>query len=73
MNDDENYFSNFILEKQMQKIYEKFLLNFYKIHLEKLIYKVHAPSIQWKLEANENNEWDYLMKKPIQETEQILL
>lgn len=46
MNDDENYFSNFILEEQMQKIYEKFLLNFYKIHPEKLIYKVHAPSIQ---------------------------
>lgn len=62
MNDGENRFANFISEEHMQTVYEKFLLNFYKLNLDKNIYKVHAPSIQWKLDTNEDNEWEGLFE-----------
>ena len=50
-------FANFISEEQMQKVYEIFLLNFYKKHLDKNIYKVHAPKIKWHLDSNAEEEW----------------
>lgn len=59
MNNGEKHFANFIKEEQMQKIYEIFLLNFYKTNLDKSIYNVHAPYIQWKLDTNDN-KWDGL-------------
>lgn len=42
-------FAGCIKENQMAKLYEKFILNFYKVHLDKRIYKVHSPKIKWKL------------------------
>ena len=50
-------FANFISEEQMQKVYEIFLLNFYKKHLDKNIYKVHAPKISWHLDKKAEEEW----------------
>lgn len=63
MNDGESRFANFISEEQMQTVYEKFILNFYKMHLDRAIYKVHAPSIQWKLDTGEDNEWEGLFEE----------
>lgn len=63
MNEGENRFANFITEEKMQKVYEIFLLNFYKFHLDKTIYKVHAPSIQWKLDTNKEDEWEGLFEE----------
>jgi 5-methylcytosine-specific restriction enzyme subunit McrC len=42
-------FSDFIREKQMAKLYEKFVLNFYKKHLDGN-YKVHSPKIKWQID-----------------------
>lgn len=50
-------FANYISEDQMQKVYEIFILNFYKKHLDKSIYKVHAPKIKWHLDSNTEDEW----------------
>ncbi len=50
-------FANFISDEQMQKVYEIFLLNFYKKHLDKKIYKVHAPKIKWRLDSKAEEEW----------------
>lgn len=49
-NEDDNLyqFMDFINDHQMAKLYEKFVLNFYKKHLEN--YKVHAPIINWDLD-----------------------
>lgn len=62
MNEGSNKFADFISEEQMQTVYEKFILNFYKMHLDKSIYKVHAPSIQWKLDDDES-EWEGLFEE----------
>ncbi len=45
-------FSDFSRDKQMEKVFEKFILNFYRIHLDKNIYKVHAPKINWHMEES---------------------
>lgn len=42
-------FSDFIREKQMAKLYEKFVLNFYKRHLDDN-YKVYSPRINWQID-----------------------
>ena len=55
MKDGKNKFANFISEDQMQTVYEKFILNFYKKELDSSKYVVHSTSIQWQL----NNEYDY--------------
>lgn len=49
-------FSGFIKENQMAKLYEKFILNFYKVHLDSSVYKVHSPKIKWKLTGEINEE-----------------
>lgn len=48
--DGEIKFSNFVREKQMSKLYEKFVLNFYRIHLNEKQYTVHAPKLKWNLD-----------------------
>ena len=48
----ERTFKDFFREEQMQRVYELFILNFYAIHLDKSVYKVHAPKINWVLEDN---------------------
>ncbi|UBK27161.1 hypothetical protein KLF27_04580 [Clostridium perfringens] len=41
--DGEFKFSAFIKENQMAKLYEKFILNFYKVNLDSKVYKVYSP------------------------------
>ena len=50
-------FKDFYREKQMQKVYELFLLNFYALHLDKAIYHVHAPKISWYIDENAFEYW----------------
>ncbi|MEH7379099.1 5-methylcytosine-specific restriction endonuclease system specificity protein McrC [Bacillus sp. JJ1533] len=42
-------FADFIRDQQMSKLYEKFVLQFYRTHLEALVYRVHSPKINWDL------------------------
>lgn len=50
-------FKDFYREEQMQKVYELFLLNFYALHLDKEIYHVHAPKINWSIDENAFEYW----------------
>ena len=50
-------FKDFYREEQMQKVYELFLLNFYALHLDKEIYYVHAPKINWNIDENAIEYW----------------
>ena len=50
-------FKDFFQGDQMQRVYEKFILNFYNINLDKVKYKVHAPKINWKLDK-EDSSWN---------------
>lgn len=52
-----NAFKDFFREEQMQKVFELFILNFYLTHLNRLIYKVHAPKINWQIENSANDIW----------------
>lgn len=45
-----NVFKDFFREEQMQRVYELFLLNFYKINLDNKVYHVHAPKINWRMD-----------------------
>lgn len=49
-------FSDFVRDNQMAKLYEKFVLNFYKTHLDEAIYNVHAPKLNWNLDEEINQE-----------------
>ncbi len=51
----EKTFKDFFREEQMQRVYELFILNFYSIHLNRSVYRVHAPKIQWHLDSSEDN------------------
>lgn len=42
-------FSDFVRDGQMAKLYEKFILNFYKNHLNSTRFVVHAPKLNWNL------------------------
>ncbi|WP_273327794.1 5-methylcytosine-specific restriction endonuclease system specificity protein McrC [Vallitalea guaymasensis] len=48
-------FSDFIRDRQMAKLYEKFVLNFYKRYLDKKFYQVHSPKIKWSIDSFEKN------------------
>lgn len=48
--DNKLLFSDFIRDKQMSGLYEKFVLEFYKSHLDRKIYNIHAPKIKWNLD-----------------------
>lgn len=50
-------FKDFYREEQMQKVYELFLLNFYALHLNKEIYRVHAPKISWNIDNDAFEQW----------------
>lgn len=52
-----NTFKDFFREEQMHKVFEMFILNFYATHLNKSIYKVHAPKINWHMEENATDIW----------------
>lgn len=43
--------------KNMAKVFELFILNFYNKHLPKKIYKVHAPKIKWNVDEEEKDKW----------------
>ena len=49
---------DFFREEQMQKVFELFLLNFYKVNLDNSIYKVHAPKINWHIEESAVETWN---------------
>lgn len=50
-------FKDFFREEQMHKVFEIFILNFYAMNLDKKIYKVHAPKIEWPIEKNAQQRW----------------
>lgn len=54
--DDEIAFSDFVRDKQMSKLYEKFVLNFFRMHLDETIYNVHAPKLKWNLDEEISEE-----------------
>lgn len=51
-------FKDFFREEQMQKVFELFLLNFYKVNLDSHIYHVHAPKIDWHMEKDAETIWN---------------
>lgn len=57
-NESENtfLFSEFVRDRQMSKLYEKFVLNFYRTHLDEKIYTVHAPKLKWNLDEDVSEE-----------------
>ena len=55
--DGTNSFKDFFRDEQMHKVFELFLLNFYSIHLDNKIYKVHAPKIYWHIDDNAYDIW----------------
>lgn len=51
-------FKDFYRQNQMEKVFEKFLLNFYSMHLDKSIYHVHAPKINWHIDEDLTLMWE---------------
>lgn len=56
-NTGDNSFMDFFREKQMQQVYESFILNFYAIHLDRNTYRVHAPKINWHIDETAIALW----------------
>jgi 5-methylcytosine-specific restriction enzyme subunit McrC len=58
VNDDDgnNVFKDFFRDGQMEKVYEQFILNFYAINLDRKVYRVHAPKINWHT-ATDDSGW----------------
>lgn len=57
-------FANFINEDQMATVYEKFILNFYKLNLDSNKYRVHSPKISWHLSDDlEDLEGEFEVEK----------
>jgi len=52
---EELKFSDFIRDREMARLYEKFVLNFYKKHLP-VSYQVHSPKIPWDLSHQYDND-----------------
>lgn len=61
-------FLDFIRDKQLANLYEKFVLNFYKTRLCKR-YKVHSPHINWDISSDIQEDEKYL---PIMRTDIVL-
>lgn len=59
INEDEGelVFKDFYRKEHMEKVFEHFILNFYKKHLDKKIYKVHAPKIRWQMDKSIGSLW----------------
>ncbi|MGN0094288.1 MAG: 5-methylcytosine-specific restriction endonuclease system specificity protein McrC [Methanobrevibacter sp.] len=55
-------FKSFRQDKQNEyaKLYEKFVLNFYKKEIDKKGFKAHATKINWKLDESFNNDTKHL-------------
>lgn len=49
-------FADFVRDHQMAKLYEKFILNFYRKHLDETIFYVHAPKLKWNLDEDISDE-----------------
>lgn len=49
-------FSDFVRDNQMAKLYEKFVLNFYRNHLNETIYTIHSPKLKWNLDEEVSAE-----------------
>lgn len=62
-------FDDFYREEQMQRVYELFLLNFYALHLDKNIYRVHAPKIYWRIDESTFEQWEELFDIDIKITD----
>lgn len=60
-------FLDFIRDKQLADLYEKFVLNFYKKNLSNR-YKIHSPLINW----NTDSEDDEIMYLPIMKTDIVV-
>ena len=58
--DGHNTFKDFFRQEQMHKVFELFILNFYKINLDRSVYRVHAPKINWHLEEDATDIWGEL-------------
>ena len=59
--DGNNSFKDFFRDGQMEKVYEHFILNFYAINLDRNIYRVHAPKINWRMERDAQNRFGDLV------------
>lgn len=55
--DGKETFKDFYRKEQMHRVFELFILNFYKIHLDNSVYKVHAPKIYWHLKSDADDLW----------------
>lgn len=69
-------FWKFLDEKTMSRVYEMFLLNFYRRKLSKSKYFVHAPHISWQMEEEYDSAWDdlfYVDKKPVDRRTDIVI
>ena len=53
-------FLKFTDGNNMNKLYEKFVLNFFKRHLSKEEFIVHSPKIYWNVENNDLDDEEYL-------------
>lgn len=53
-------FGKFLDEKTMSRVYELFLLNFYKQKLNKKTYKVDTTHIKWQMDEDYDRSWDDL-------------
>ena len=60
--DGNNTFKDFFRQEQMHKVFELFILNFYKINLDRSIYRVHAPKINWHIEEDASDIWGDLFE-----------
>lgn len=53
-------FADFIRSGQMAKLYEKFVLSYYSLHLPKNEYRVYSPKIKWDLDEENQGSLEYL-------------
>ncbi|KEH85272.1 MULTISPECIES: 5-methylcytosine-specific restriction endonuclease system specificity protein McrC [Clostridium] len=65
INETDNMFllSDFVKDRKMANLYEKFVLNFYKCHLDNNVYKVYAPELKWNISGDITEESMALLPK----------
>ncbi|MGO1372342.1 MAG: 5-methylcytosine-specific restriction endonuclease system specificity protein McrC [Senegalia sp. (in: firmicutes)] len=54
--DGDMRFSDFVRDRKMAKLYEKFVLNFYKYKLDSRRYKIYSPKLRWDLDEDISQE-----------------
>ena len=59
--DGNNVFADFFRDGQMERVYEMFILNFYALHLDSAVYRVHAPKITWNMEEDAEERYGSLV------------